>query len=217
MCINALNILKSNKIGSRVIDSYKITKNLTEEQRSMVINIIARYFDENIPEEGGQIIAQSLFHDNLSADEHESAWCACSNYRLQQIFKRGNLCEIFKICPQYKNPNGFKFIDKDFAFIYESHDSILSWGSEKMMKLYNFEKINNFFIYLNGSLLPISNFLRSLDLYFKIFHLFNLEYPKACESVWSFIEIYFYALNSRCKKNNPKVSIILEDLKENDN
>ncbi|KAI8115812.1 hypothetical protein FF38_08355 [Lucilia cuprina] len=213
-CINAFEILKSNKIGCRIMDSYKITKTLTEDQRSLLINIIARHFNENNqhmslqisykleeqilsifpteknefyrterqgkiyakycnlkkstshifdqeaehpttsksgsnfefnPEEGGKIIAQRLFYDNLSADEFESTWSACTNYRLQQIFKEcGNISEIFKIWPQYKNPNGLKLIDKEFAFLYGSYDSILSWGGEKMIKLFNgLKKLKN--------------------------------------------------------------------------
>lgn len=80
----------------------------------------------------------------------------------------------------------------------------------------NFEKAEQFFVYLDGTLLPFSNFQRSLDICFKIFHLFHLEYPKASESVWYFIEHYLYALNTKAKKNS-KVCILLDELKKIEN
>ncbi|KNC24547.1 hypothetical protein FF38_05132 [Lucilia cuprina] len=79
--INALDILKSNKIGKRRGKLYakycnlkKTTKQIFDQEVELPTTSKSISNFEFISEEGGQIIAQSLFHDNLSADEHESAW-----------------------------------------------------------------------------------------------------------------------------------------------
>lgn len=44
---NVLQILTYNRIGSRIIESYKKNKMLTDDQRTMVISIISKYFESN--------------------------------------------------------------------------------------------------------------------------------------------------------------------------
>lgn len=77
----------------------------------------------------------------------------------------------------------------------------------------NLNAISQYFIYFDGMLIPFKSFLRSLDILFKIFHVFHLEYPKASENVWFFIEQYLFEINSSSKKH-AKLSILLEDLKK---
>lgn len=49
------------------------------------------------------------------------------------------------------------------------------------------------------------DFLVAIDIYFKIFFVFNLEYPFECQSFWEFIQKFFYDIN------NPAVSIAKYD------
>lgn len=77
----------------------------------------------------------------------------------------------------------------------------------------HFSKFENFFIYLDEVKIEFSNLLRCIDICFKIFHLFNLEYPKASSVFWTFIEMFFYKLPKSTTKKSSKVSIILEELR----
>lgn len=52
----------------------------------------------------------------------------------------------------------------------------------------------------------------AIDIYFKIFHLFNLEYPPEACIVWLFIKKYFYLLNTKFDKSHPTTGQILLDL-----
>lgn len=54
--------------------------------------------------------------------------------------------------------------------------------------------------------------LSAVDVCFKLFHLFNLEYP--CEScvVWLFIQKYFYSLTTNFDKSFHTLGQILSDL-----
>lgn len=53
-------------------------------------------------------------------------------------------------------------------------------------------KIIDTYIYFDGVKIMLKSFIRAVDVCFKIYHLFNLEYPKASSTFWNFIEIYFF-------------------------
>lgn len=73
---------------------------------------------------------------------------------------------------------------------------------------------SSFMVYLEGICFQFPNFLRAVDICFKCFHLFNLEYPPACIQFWQFIETYFYQFNNTGKISS-KVCIMSEQLNEN--
>lgn len=54
--------------------------------------------------------------------------------------------------------------------------------------------------------------ISAIDICFKIFHLFNLEYPPEAYIVWLFIQKYFYYLNTKFDKSHHMLGQILLDL-----
>lgn len=79
----------------------------------------------------------------------------------------------------------------------------------------DFSSFEKFLVYLDGAKLAFTSFLRSVDICFKSFHLFNLHYPIACSQLWTFIEIYFYKLNKVSTKKTSKICILIEELEKN--
>lgn len=57
--------------------------------------------------------------------------------------------------------------------------------------------------------------LSAIDVCFKLFHLFNLEYPSESCIVWLFIQKYFYDLNTNFDKPCHTLGQILSDLSAN--
>lgn len=78
----------------------------------------------------------------------------------------------------------------------------------------NLLSLSEFYVYSDGNMYQFSSFIRSVDICFKIFYLFNIEYPKSSICFWHFIEKYFYNLNSATKKNFSKVELLISDLNE---
>lgn len=73
-------------------------------------------------------------------------------------------------------------------------------------------KITQFYIYYDDIKYKFNNFVAALDCCFKIFHILNLKYPKSSQSVWIFIQKFFY--NIHLKEDNPAPNILclLKDL-----
>lgn len=71
-------------------------------------------------------------------------------------------------------------------------------------------KITDSYVYFDGLKTPFQNFIRAVDICYKIYHLFNLQYPKASSTFWNFIQIYFFEINS--KKTFSKVNILIDEL-----
>lgn len=78
-------------------------------------------------------------------------------------------------------------------------------------------KINpkDFFVYLNNKYIICQNFLEAVDTCFKVFHLFNLEYPSVSSNVWLFLQKFFYKINLSSDKKVPKVSNLLNWFEKN--
>lgn len=53
----------------------------------------------------------------------------------------------------------------------------------------------------------------TIDICFKIFHIFNLVYPVESYTVWLFIQKYFYEINTKYDKACHTLGQILSDLK----
>lgn len=56
----------------------------------------------------------------------------------------------------------------------------------------NHLNLSEFYVYFDEVKFKLFNFVSSLDLCFKIFHVFNVKYPENCEGVWNFFQKYFF-------------------------
>ena len=56
------------------------------------------------------------------------------------------------------------------------------------------KKIEAIFVYFDDIKYMFSNVVRAYDTLFKIYHLFQIEYPKPCETFLDLIEVQFFEL-----------------------
>lgn len=85
---------------------------------------------------------------------------------------------------------------------------ILALGEPKTLN------ISKCWLFLDGHLMPFSNFCRAIDICFKSYHLFNVEYPLPSRTFWIFIEQYFYNI-AKNYKTVSKVSVLLDEISKN--
>lgn len=57
-------------------------------------------------------------------------------------------------------------------------------------------KLNHFYVYLDGLKYKLGSFKKCLDLVIKISYVFQLKYSHITKHVWSFLENYFFGLDS---------------------
>lgn len=69
-------------------------------------------------------------------------------------------------------------------------------------------------VYFDSVMYKVHSVLRSIEICFKIYQLFNLEYPSQFSIVWLFIQKYFFCMNSRYDKPFPKLVQILAELNQ---
>lgn len=55
--------------------------------------------------------------------------------------------------------------------------------------------------------------IKAIDLCFKIYHVFNIEYPIESLNVWLFIQRYFFNIKSKYDKSCPIIQQIISELK----
>lgn len=99
-----------------------------------------------MPEEDAEKCQSMLKHENLSSDEFDSVWKACSRLRIMDIKSSTSTSEILTKWPYYKQPTGYRLvnlkncleikflicwfalqIDMDFSFLFETNDLISRW------------------------------------------------------------------------------------------
>lgn len=68
-------------------------------------------------------------------------------------------------------------------------------------------------VYFDSIKFKVFTIIRAIDLYFKIFHLFNLQYPIESGAVWLFIKKYLYSIKTKFDKCHPNLNYIIHDLK----
>ncbi|KAM7350821.1 uncharacterized protein ACRADG_009264 isoform 2-T2 [Cochliomyia hominivorax] len=68
--------------------------------------------------------------------------------------------------------------------------------------------LEEFYVYFNNILFKFDSFLKSLDVCFKIMNTLSLEYPKACQGPWLFIEEYFYEIKGKIVKPTNVYSLL---------
>lgn len=70
------------------------------------------------PEVDAEECIRSIKYDNLSTSEFDSCWQACSQFRLDQIYKETTLHTIFEEWPDYKKPGGYRLVSFNFKKLY---------------------------------------------------------------------------------------------------
>lgn len=68
-------------------------------------------------------------------------------------------------------------------------------------------------VYFEGVKYRMPSAVKAIDTCFKIFHVFNLEYPKASLLVWAFIQKHLYKLFTNSDHENPQIHILISNLK----
>jgi len=56
------------------------------------------------------------------------------------------------------------------------------------------KEIENCVVIIDGTRYPMRNLLQGMDVLFKVFFVFNVEYAGECKNVWEFIQCYFYEI-----------------------
>lgn len=77
-----------------------------------------------------------------------------------------------------------------------------------------YSQISEFYIYFGNKYYKKNTYLACIDLCFKIFQVFNLEYPTFCYGPWLFIQKYFFDINTDNDKNISKLLGLLNYLKQ---
>lgn len=54
--------------------------------------------------------------------------------------------------------------------------------------------------------------LKAFDVCFKIFHVFNVEYPHGSEDIWLFLKTFFYNIHTKYDKSCALVKQISSEL-----
>lgn len=73
------------------------------------------------------------------------------------------------------------------------------------------DKIEEIHVDFDNTHFKIFTFERAIDICIKIFFTFNIAYPKACQSFWEFVDIYFYQIDKTA--TNSKARLLLKWLK----
>lgn len=68
-------------------------------------------------------------------------------------------------------------------------------------------------IYFDTIIYKVHSIIRSVEVCYKIFHVFNLEYPTQSYIVWLFIQNIFFGLKSKFDKPHPKLAQVLSEPK----
>ncbi|KAJ8966103.1 hypothetical protein NQ314_003740 [Rhamnusium bicolor] len=133
-------ILNESAKASMLSEYFKKFSKFEEEQRNALIGIIARYFEDIL--EDAEATIRSMKFDNLSLEEFDHCWKACSKYRLDDINKLDSTAAILEKWPFYKQPSGFRLIDMDFTTKHENGDGLLKNWEQEVPKI---------LLFLNGN------------------------------------------------------------------
>lgn len=66
------------------------------------------------PEHDAEACLRALTFDNLTAEQFDNTWKACSKFRFNDIKKMGDTAAIIEKWPFYKIPTGFRLV----GFVY---------------------------------------------------------------------------------------------------
>lgn len=65
------------------------------------------------------------------------------------------------------------------------------------------------FVYFHGIKFKLCNIVSAVDICFKIFALFNIEFPLASQLVWQFINLYFYDISAMKSGQGANTNVLL--------
>jgi len=68
-------------------------------------------------------------------------------------------------------------------------------------------------IYFDEIKYKFFSIVKAIDSCFKIYHVFNIEYPIESINVWLFIQHYFFNIKSKFDKSCPLINQIISELK----
>lgn len=68
-------------------------------------------------------------------------------------------------------------------------------------------------VYFDTIIYKVHSIIRSVEVCYKFFYVFNLEYPTQSYIVWLFIQNIFFGLKSKFDKPHPKLAQVLSELK----
>lgn len=83
---------------------------------------------------------------------------------------------------------------------------ILGIGTPKNFTVFKY------YVYLDAQLLECNDIYRAFDLCFKTFHIFDVEYPVACNNFWTFAEKFLFEINLTGSTKNGKVCLLISEL-----
>lgn len=73
---------------------------------------------------------------------------------------------------------------------------------------------NQYFVYCDKIKFKCVSLLAALDCTFKLFQVFNLEYPLQCKAVWQFIQTFFYNIKTKYDDAFPAINLLICKLKK---
>lgn len=74
--------------------------------------------------------------------------------------------------------------------------------------------IQDFYVYYFNTYYKLPNIMKSIDVCFKIFHVFNLKYPLECSAVWNLIQKYIYDIHTDYDEKTALLETLIADLKQ---
>lgn len=75
-------------------------------------------------------------------------------------------------------------------------------------------EINGFYVCIDKTLYQVSTVLEAIDICFKIFHVFNVNYPSESEHIWYVIQVCLYKFTTKYDKQISYVMPVINALKE---
>lgn len=77
----------------------------------------------------------------------------------------------------------------------------------------NMLDLNEFYVYFYPILYKCETFAKCIDTCFKIYMVLNLKYPIECELVWTFIQKFFFNIQTEFDKRNSQLITVTNELK----
>lgn len=78
----------------------------------------------------------------------------------------------------------------------------------------SFIDFNDIYIVVDETKYKLTSVLKALDICFKIFQVFNLEYPKQSAKVWIFIQKYLYNVHTKYDGQDLSVETLVQSLNQ---
>jgi len=73
-------------------------------------------------------------------------------------------------------------------------------------------QVISFYVVINKYFYKVESALKAVDICFKSFFSFHLNYTPECEQIWIFIQKYMYDIETKFDKNFQSVNSMINDL-----